>query len=408
MRIPPAPLVPAGLITVTVAAATLYAPAPAHPSAFAIPARQASSAACSLTLAQERAALDAFDQMLPVLSHPRCMNCHGALNPYVDPRVGRHLGGQMTDSATGAPLRADACVDCHGELPGWDTPGEAMFFVGKSPRELCMQFKEFAPAGGEEFVTHITHEPTGPQFIASAFLGTRALTTLGEVTYEDAMGHPPTADKPPGSHQQLIADATRWAHAIGAGWTETPACGCEVSGAWDGTVTAHAVFEGAGMPGTMTITSRASVVLEPVPTPSHASGRGVRVYHATGGTVRWDALVTGACRGNNGGTMALDTTDVDGNPMAELRLEEDGNGSLIYQPTTGSQPDLWAPIFNVQCTIDGRTITLPTTNLLPTWWHYDIPNPPVSANLNRLKGSYRWAPGPGATVTWEWDLTRIR
>lgn len=408
MRIPPVPAVPAGLLALTATAATLAALSSAHPPALAIVARRAPATACSLTAAQERTALDAFDKLLPVTSHPRCTNCHGGVNPYVDPAVGRHFAGNMTDSTTGDPLPASACQDCHSELPGWDVPGEAMFFVGRSPKDLCIQFKQFAPSGGAEFVTHITHEPTGPQFIATGFLGTRALNTLGEVTYEEVMGHPPTADKPPGSHQQLIADATSWANAIGSGWNETPECGCETSGAWHGTVTALAVFQGAGMPGTMTITSSATVLLERAPTPSYASGRRVRIYKSTGGTVRWDALVTGACRGNNGGTMTLDTTDVDGNPMLELRLEEDANGSLIYQPTTGSQPELWSPIFNVRCTIEEQTIELPTTNLLPTWWHYDIPNPPVSANPDRLKGSYRWAPALGVTVLWQWELNLIR
>ena len=153
MRISPVSAVPAGLIALTVAVATLSAPSSAHSPAPAIAAPQASAPACSLTPAQERTALDAFDKMLPVLFHPRCLNCHGGLNPYVDPQVGRHVGGRMTDSATGEPLRADACQECHGELPGWDTPGGAMFFTGKSPRDLCIQFKEFAPTGGAEFVT---------------------------------------------------------------------------------------------------------------------------------------------------------------------------------------------------------------------------------------------------------------
>ncbi len=222
------------------------------------------------------------------------------------------------------------------------------------------------------------------------------------------MGHPPTADPPPGGHAQLIADGTTWANAIGAGWNESPECGCELSGSWDGTITAHAVFVGAGMPGTLTVTSMAADVLEPVPTPSFASGRRVRVYHATGGIVRWDALASGACRGQNGGTVALDTTDVDGNPMVELRIEEGAGGTLTYQPTTGSQPELWSPIFNLQCIMGGMPVTLPTTNLLPTWWHYDNPNPPTSTNLNVLEGSYLWVPGPGSSVLWKWKLTRIR
>src|SRR5262245_9872381 len=64
--------------------------------------------ACPLSPAQERAAVNAFDKMMPVLFHPRCLNCHGATNPYVAPQVGRHFGGQMTDSA-GAALPDAAC-----------------------------------------------------------------------------------------------------------------------------------------------------------------------------------------------------------------------------------------------------------------------------------------------------------
>jgi hypothetical protein len=179
-----------------------------------------------------------------------------------------------------------------------------------------------------------------------------------------------------------------------------------VKGAWVGTVTARGVFENAGVAGTMRVTSSASVVLEPFKTPSWSSGRGVVNYKASAGSVRWDALVSGPCRGNAGGSMPLDTVDVDGNPMIELRLEEAGNGAVSYQPTTGSWPDRWSPMFNLQCTMSGNTLTLPTTNLLPTWWHYNIPSPPTTTDPNRLKGSYRWEVGPGSVVIWEWDLTR--
>jgi hypothetical protein len=150
--------------------------------------------ACSLTPAQERRALDAFDQMLPVLNHPRCFNCHGGVNPYLDRAEGRHLGGRMVDSATGQPMSNNSCQDCHGLLPGWDLPGEGAHFVGRSPTDLCKQFKRFAPTGGDEFVKHIELEPGLPHFIKQGFAGDRALSALGEVTYEEQMGRPPTPD----------------------------------------------------------------------------------------------------------------------------------------------------------------------------------------------------------------------
>jgi hypothetical protein len=66
-------------------------------------------------------------------------------------------------------------------------------------------------------------------------------------------------------------------------------------------------------------------------------------------------------------------------------------------------------MFNVECrSSDGSVLTLPTTNLLPTWWHYDIPNPPTSNHPDRLMGRYRWEVAPGSVVVWEWNLVRTR
>lgn len=365
----------------------------------------ASRNACSLTQAQQRRALDAFDQLLPVVEHPRCMNCHGGVNPYLDRAQGRHLGGRQTDSVTGQPLSNNSCQECHGLLPGWDLPGEAMFFVGKSPTDLCKQFKAFAPGGGAEFVKHIELEPGLPHFIKQGFAGDRALNALGEVTYEEQMGRPPTPERPPGNHPQFVTLAQNWVDAIGEqNWNASPDCGCTLSGSWSGTVTARGDF--VGTPANITFTASAIVVFEQIPTPSYSSGRRVRNYKATGGIVTWNALASGQCRGGAGGSMPLDTLDTDGHPLAELRLEETDNASTTYQPTTSSWPDRWSPMFNVYCLIDGRWFTFPMTNLLGTWWHYDIPNPPVSADPARLKGSYRQV-SPGATLIWTWDLRHM-
>lgn len=361
--------------------------------------------ACSLTSAQERTAMDAFDLMLPVLFHARCLNCHGGVNPYVERAIGRHVGGAMVDTA-GAALPDAACEDCHGLLPGWQVPGTPMHFVGKSPTDLCIQFKQFAPGSGAEFVEHIEHEPGLPQFIKTAFLGTRALNALGEITYQDSTGQAPVVEPPPGTHAEFVTLARDWANAIGTSWTETPECGCTLSGAWHGTITADGSFLQAGMPGRLHVSSSATVMFEPVPTPSFSSGRRVRNYQATGGQVTWGVFATGPCRGGFNGGFPLDSLDVFGNPMAELRLEDAGGGQTSYSPTTGSWPDRWSPMFTLLCTISGMQLPLPMTNLLPTWWQYDIMNPPESADLDRLRGSYTWIPGPGSAITWVWDLKR--
>jgi hypothetical protein len=280
-----------------------------------------------------------------------------------------------------------------------------LHFTTKSNRELCIFIKRLMPQTPGEFVEHIEFEPRSPHFIKQAFAGDKALNTLGEVTLMDDFGIQAMRQPPPGSHGGLVQLATTWGRIVGRAWIDSPECGCELDGAWVGWVKAQGTFIGFGG-ADVTVTSRADVVLEQVRTPSYASGSKVENYHSISGTVRWDALASGKCTGNAGGTMPLDTTDIDGHPMAELRLEEVARRTLSYQPTTGSMPDLWAPIFNVRCNFGGTPVTLPLTNPLPTWWQYDIPNPPTTTDPNRLKGTYRWAPSPGSVVIWEWDLER--
>jgi hypothetical protein len=390
-----------GLLLLTIAGAPGSGPPPVNrlaPNAGAEPVR-----ACPLSPAQERAAVDAFDKMMPVLFHPRCLNCHGGMNPYVAPQVGRHLGGQMTDSA-GHPMPAAACQDCHSGLPGWDVPGSIMFFVGKNAKELCKQFKEFAPSGSAEFVQHMTHE-AGPQFIDAAFEGLRALNTLGEVSYEDAMGHPPTPEKPPGTRQGLVNFARDWATKIDRGWTD-PECGCMVHGAWYGTVHSQGTFTGAGMPGAvLTVASDALVMFEIDHKWDKRGSPGIQYYKSTGGTVTWNAQASAGCQGGMSGVVPLDTLDVDDHPMGELRLENRGSGVYAYEPTTGSWPDKWSPEFTVLCNMSGTKVKFPMTNLNPVWWNYDGNNPPTTRNPDRLQGSYRWTQ-PAIDILWTWDLKR--
>jgi hypothetical protein len=188
--------------------------------------------ACPLTPTQQQKAVTAFDQMMPVLLHPRCINCHGGVDPFVDPAKGGHLGGEQD-----LPENPDDCQLCHDGLPGWTVTGPPMFFGGKSAKELCVQFKKFEKTGGL-FVGHIDRENGGIQFIGSAFKGDRALNELGKEESAEKSGRAFMIEPPPGTREQLVAQAQDWVDAVGAGWSATPECGCEVTGTWDGTVTA--------------------------------------------------------------------------------------------------------------------------------------------------------------------------
>jgi len=84
----------------------------------------------SMRLARQQASptpLQLFQKMLPVVRHPRCMNCHGGVNPADSTK---HGGGAIT---------VEACEQCHTDVSHWDLPGRDHFFVGRSRQYLHQQ-----------------------------------------------------------------------------------------------------------------------------------------------------------------------------------------------------------------------------------------------------------------------------
>jgi hypothetical protein len=51
-------------------------------SAFAQP-----DASCPLTMAQQKASVAAWQKLIPVFRHPRCINCHGAMPKALPERI---------------------------------------------------------------------------------------------------------------------------------------------------------------------------------------------------------------------------------------------------------------------------------------------------------------------------------
>jgi hypothetical protein len=178
-----------------------------------------------------------------------------------------------------------------------------------------------------------------------------------------------------------------------------------VHGAWYGTVSSRGTFTQAGMFGNLTVSSDATVMLEIDHKWDQRGSPGIQYYKTTGGLVTWNAQASAGCRGGMSGTVPLDTVDVDKHPMGELRIEKRPGGVWSYEPTTGSWPDRWSPLFTVRCTQSGTTVEMPMTNLNPVWWNYDGNNPPSTSNPDRLQGSYRWVQ-EGIDVLWTWDLKR--
>ena len=135
--------------------------------------------------------LELFQKMLPVVRHPRCMNCHGGINPGTI----AHPGGAIT---------TETCVTCHGDTNEWSIPSVDHFFVGKSDRQLCALFANFASNMG--YGPFITSHIEGDELIKLAFDG-----VMGGARTPGAGNPPdPPADPPPGDHSAFTRLAQDW------------------------------------------------------------------------------------------------------------------------------------------------------------------------------------------------------
>lgn len=123
---------------------------------------------------RDDAAAAAFEAILPVLRHPRCMNCHSS-GDY--PRQGndshRHTM-QVRRGPTGDGANGVLCSTCHQAqnlaephtppgAPEWQLPppGTPMIWEGLSGRQLCELFKDPKQNGertAQQIVEHM-HSP---------------------------------------------------------------------------------------------------------------------------------------------------------------------------------------------------------------------------------------------------------
>ena len=199
---------------------------------------------CPLTKEQSQKSVDAFEKLYKFFTtEPRCVNCHGAVNPYIDgtgsdpedgnapPSTVEHGGGKQDhekDSA-GAFLTDVGCMECHNHMAPrtngspsvWMTAPNFLSFVGKDAPTLCKQIKNASTKGAKEFLGHMTDDNGGNNFTGTSYNGDRGLDrerfTEAEV---------PT-QKPSISHAQLMTMAHDWVDAMGGRFRGGLACGCE-------------------------------------------------------------------------------------------------------------------------------------------------------------------------------------
>ncbi len=140
--------------------------------ALGLVARPVSSWADKSLQKDDAKARELFTSIIPVLKHPRCLNCH-ATGDY--PRQGddNHIHTQnVKRGPDGKGLYGQKCTACHQEqnvaglnmppgAPGWHLPPATMPMIweGKTPGEICRQIKDPKQNNGKtiaQIVEHVT------------------------------------------------------------------------------------------------------------------------------------------------------------------------------------------------------------------------------------------------------------
>lgn len=148
--------------------------------------------------------LEYFAEMMPVLTHDRCANCHGQ----VEPSTGRdHPGGQI------APSESCTKSGCHTQANNtnaeaeddWKLAPEGVWFVKpaagggftlKTDRELCEQLADrIANRGKREFMDHLRGD---------------FQINLGFEGRNGGANTDPQGDPPPVSKTEFLTAAARW------------------------------------------------------------------------------------------------------------------------------------------------------------------------------------------------------
>jgi hypothetical protein len=232
-------------------------------------------AACPLDFKQQTDSIRAFEPIASFLTRePRCANCHGGVNPFIDgtgpdpedenvpASTTAHGGGRIQRQRDRAPdgtlLIENECMDCHNNLVPrrdgsksvWMTAPGFLSFIGKDAPTLCRQIKRSTQTA-EHFLGHLEDDNGGNNFGGTAFKGDRGLDP-------DVYDTPPA---PPSiSHAALMGLGHDWINAMGGALQGDESCGCELTlqgeFAQDGATAATGAAYGVGMNASYRITGR--------------------------------------------------------------------------------------------------------------------------------------------------------
>jgi hypothetical protein len=202
-------------------------------------APHARAGSCPLPLDSQLKAMRAFVPIHKfVMNEPRCVNCHGGVNPHLDEpgpdpddpnavaSTVAHgpgaIGRFETPDANGVRRTMEvSCIGCHdgmaprrdGSTSRWFTAPPFLAFLNKDAPTLCKQFKR-ATGSAEHFLGHLQDDNGGNAFTATAFLGNRGVESLAPI--------PPSI-----SHAAFTRMGREWIDALGGEFKGDESCGCE-------------------------------------------------------------------------------------------------------------------------------------------------------------------------------------
>lgn len=151
----------------------------------------------------QREPLDYFRDLMPVFTHNRCVNCHGAVDPFTNLD---HEGGLIS------PGQSCTTAQCHNQADNsspatdddWKLAPEAVWFVKssntgrvlKDEKELCDQMADrVANFGAQDFMDHLQND---------------FLIDLGFVGRSGGADTDSLADQPPMPKGEFLAKAAVW------------------------------------------------------------------------------------------------------------------------------------------------------------------------------------------------------
>lgn len=213
---------------------------------------------CRLTSGQKLKAVKAFKALSPIFYDPRCINCHGAVNPFTvdgghpeyidivaeakkflaqpDPASGliesrgpgaapelqgiREIAASETEVSDIDLIRNKAlkpmlikCAECHQD--SWFLPMRENHFTGRSWKQICMHLKASSLTNTpRKFLKHMQEDPQ----VLLGVEGQRGLLAA------------PRAAPPAMPYEMMVKHAKDWVAAMEDHFYPPAECGCEVEG----------------------------------------------------------------------------------------------------------------------------------------------------------------------------------